>query len=160
MSAPGAAAQTSTLRPLREGFMVHLLGLAMLLTLLPPQQQQLPDAFYELPEQVREQATLIVTGTYGEGRSPCIFLSDGTRAWFMESTIKIKKIYRGEIKGKLIYLNWSRLRETGVKLTREHTYLVLLRPDARSMKAIRESEYVPFWESLHDEEIIAIVELK
>jgi hypothetical protein len=140
--------------------MAHLLAIAMLLTLLPLPQQDLPDVFYELPEQVREQATLIVTGTYGEGRSPCIFMADGTRVWTMESTIRIKKIYRGEAKGKLIHLNWGSLRETGVKLTRGHTYLVLLRPDARSMKAIRESEYVPFWESLNDEEIIAILEMK
>ena len=41
--------------------MTHLLGIAMLLVLLGPQQQNLPDAFYELPEQVREQATLIVS---------------------------------------------------------------------------------------------------
>ncbi len=65
--------------------MTQLLAIAMLLTLLAPQKQNLPDAFYELPEQVREQATLIVTGTYAEGRTPCIYLANGTRVWSMES---------------------------------------------------------------------------
>ena len=140
--------------------MTQFLGLAMLLTLLAPQKQNLPDAFYKLPEQVREQATLIVTGTYAEGRSPCIFMPDGTRVWALESFIRIRKTYRGEAGGKLIYLNFSSLRETNLKLTQGHTYLVLLRPNPSSMKAIRAGEYLPFWEALHDEEIVAIVELK
>lgn len=42
--------------------------IATLLTFLAPQDQNLPDAFYELPAKVRKQATLIVTGTYSEGR--------------------------------------------------------------------------------------------
>jgi hypothetical protein len=143
--------------------MTQLLGIAMLLTLPAPQQQNLPDAFYELPEQVRERATLIVTGTYGEGRSPCIFMPDGTRVWYLISSIRITKVYRGEVGGKFIYLNKSSLQETKadtVQLTQDHKYLALLRPSAESMKAIRAGEYVPVWDALGDEEIIAIVELK
>ncbi len=140
--------------------MAHLFAIAMLLTLPAPQKQNLPDAFYELPEQVREQATLIVTGAYAEGRSPCIFMPDGTRRWAIESYIRIRKIHRGDAKGKLIYLKFGRLRETNLKLAQGNTYLVLLRPNTKSMKAIRAGEYLPFWEALHDEEIIAIVELK
>jgi|SRR6185503_16010678 len=140
--------------------MTQLLGIALLLTLLAPQQQNLPDAYYELPEQVRERATLIVTGTYGEGRSPCIFMPDGTRVWYLISSIQITKVYRGETRsGKFIYLNKSSLPE-GVQLTRDHKYLLLLRPSEESMNAIREGKYVPVWDALHDEEILAIVELK
>ena len=140
--------------------MAHFLSLAMLILLLSPQKQNLPDAFYELPEQVREEATLIVTGTYSEGRSPCIFMADGMRAWAMEAFIRITKVYRGEAGGKTISLDWHDLHETGVKLTRGHRYLVLLRPNTKSMKAIRAGEYVPFWDALDKEEILAIVELK
>jgi hypothetical protein len=140
--------------------MTQLLTIAMLLTLLAPQQQNLPDAFYELPEQVRERATLIVTGTYGEGRSPCIFRPDGTRVWYLISSIQITKVFRGEAQSrKFIYLNKSSLPD-GVQLTRDHKYLLLLRPSEESMNAIREGKYVPVWDALHDEEIIAIVELK
>src|SRR5678816_1449877 len=118
--------------------MTQLLGIAMLLTLLAPQQQTLPDAFYELPEQVRERATLIVTGTYGEGRSPCIFMPDGTRRWYLVSSLQITKVYRGEVGGRFIYLNKSSLPETkAVQLTRDHKYLALLRPSEESIKAIR-----------------------
>lgn len=141
--------------------MTQLLGIAMLLTLFAPQQQQnLPDAYYELPEQVRKRATLIVTGTYGEGRSPCIFMPDGSRVWYLISSIQITKVYRGEARTRnVIYLNKSSLPE-GVQLTRDHKYLLLLRPSEESMNAIKEGKYVPVWHVLHDEEIIAIVELK
>jgi len=140
--------------------MAQLLAIAMLLTLLAPQKQNLPDAFYELPEQVREQATLIVTGTYGEGRTPCIFRPDGTRVWSMESLIQIKKVYQGEAGGKFVYLDWFDLLHRGMRLKRDHTYLVLLRPNERSTQSIRKGEHVAFWDALDDKEIIAIVELK
>ena len=140
--------------------MTHLVAIAMLLTLLAPQKQDLPAAFYELPQEVREQATLIVTGTYAEGRSPCIFMPDGSRVWARESYIQIRKVYRGEAGGKTLYLDWGRLHEINPELTHGHTYLVLLRPNMKSMKAIRAGEYLPFWEALDDEEIIAIVNLK
>ena len=140
--------------------MTQLLAIAMLLTLLAPQKQNLPDAFYELPEQVREQATLIVTGTYAEGRTPCIFMSDGTRAWSMEALIQIKQVYRGEAGGKFVYLDWFDLLHRGLRLKRDHTYLVLLRPNEKSTQLILKGEHVMFWDALDDEEIIAIVELK
>jgi hypothetical protein len=140
--------------------MAYLLSIAILLALLAPPQQNFPDVFYELPEQVRGQATVIVTGTYAEGRSPCIWMADGIRMWAFESYIRIRKVYRGKAGGKTIYLDWNRLRENGMKLTRGHKYLVLLRPNPDSMKAIQEGDYLPFWKSLHDEEIVAIVELK
>ena len=140
--------------------MTQLLAITMLLTLLAPQKQDLPDAFYELPEQVREQATLIVTGTYAEGRTPCIFMADGTRAWSMEALIQIKKVYRGEAGGKFVYLDWFDLLHRGMRLKRDHTYLVLLRPNEKSTQLILKGEHVIFWDALDDEEIIAIVELK
>ena len=78
----------------------------------------------------------------------------------MESSIRVGKVYRGEAGGKYIYLGWSDLLDMGLKLKRDHTYLVLLRPNEKSMRAIRAGEHVPFWDALDDEEIVAIVELK
>src|SRR5688500_1536586 len=112
----------------------------MALLLLTPQGQHLPDAFYQLPEQVREKATLIVAGTYGEGRSPCIFMPDGSRRWALESWFQITKVYRGEAGGKSIYINSAMLpKAEGVSEGLEvgHKYLVLLRPGDESMKLIR-----------------------
>lgn len=140
--------------------MKYLLAMTLLLA---PQNQHLPDAFYQLPEQVREKATLIVAGTYTEGRSPCIFMPDGSRRWALESWFQVTKVYRGEVGGKSVYIKSRRPPKTedvSEKLEVGHKYLVLLRPSDESMKLIEEGEYVPFWDALSDEEIITIVELK
>jgi len=143
--------------------MNHLLSMAMLLAMLVPQHQNLPDAFHQLPEQVREKATIIVTGTYAEGRSPCIFMPDGSRRWALESWFRINKVYRGKVGGKSISINRSMLpkaKEVSAKLEVGRKYLVLLRPSSESLRVLGAGEYVPVWDALHDEEIIAIVELK
>jgi hypothetical protein len=142
--------------------MKYLLSIALLL-LLAPQNQHLPDEFYQLPEQVREKAALIVTGTYAEGRTPCIFMPDGSRRWALESWFQITKVYRGKVGGKSVYIKNRRLpkpKDASEKLEVGHQYLVLLLPSDESMKLIKAGGYVPFWDALHDEEIISIVELK
>jgi hypothetical protein len=142
--------------------MNHLFSLVLLL-LLVPQNQKLPDAFHQLPEQVREKATVIFTGTYREGRSPCIFMPDGSRIWALESWFNVKRVYRGEVGGKTIYINSRvspKINGVSVKLEVGRDYLVLLRPSEESMKVIKAGDYVPVWDAPHGEEIIAIVELK
>ena len=142
--------------------MNHLFSLVLLLMLVP-QNQKLPDAFHQLPEQIREKATVIVTGTYSEGRSPCIFMSDGNRIWALESWFNVKKVYRGKVGGKTIHINSRvspKINDVSVNLQVGRDYLVLLRPNEESMKVIKAGEYVPVWDALHGEEIIAIVELK
>jgi len=142
--------------------MIHLFSLVLLLMLLPS-GQKLPDSIHQLPEQVREKATVIVKGTYGEGRSPCIFMPDGTRMWALESWFNVKAVYRGKVGGKTIYLN-SRVAPkpngASLKLQVGRDYLVLLQPNEESMKVIKNGEYVPVWDALSVDEIIAIVELK
>jgi hypothetical protein len=135
----------------------------VLLLILVPQNQKLPDAFHQLPEQVREKATVIFTGTYGEGRSPCIFRPDGTEIWALESWFNVKRVYRGKIGDKTIYINGRlspKINDLSVKLEVGRDYLVLLRPNEESMKVIKTGEYVPVWDALHGEEIIAVVKLK
>src|SRR5258705_9697321 len=142
--------------------MNHLFSMVLLFMLVPA-NQNLPDAFNQLPQEVREKATVIVTGTYGQGRSPCIFLGDGTRVWALESWFNVKRVYRGEVGGKTIYINSRvspKIKNVSVKLEVGRDYLVLLRPNEESMKVIKAGEYVPAWDALHREEIIAIVELK
>jgi hypothetical protein len=142
--------------------MNHLFFIVLLLMLVP-QNQNLPVAFDQLPEQVRENATVIVMGTYGEGRSPCIFMPDGTRVWALESWFNVKRVYRGKVGGKTIYINSRvspKINDQSVKLEVGRDYLVLLRPNEESMKVIKAGEYVPVWHALYGEEIIAIVEIK
>ena len=141
---------------------MNLLFSMLLLLLLVPQNQNSPAAFHQLPEQVKEKATVIVAGTYAEGRSPCIFMPDGTRIWALLSWFNVKKVYRGEVGGKTIHVNSSVSpivnKQSGLAVGRD--YLVLLRPNAESLKAIKEGEHLPFWKALDGDEIVAIVELK
>ena len=135
----------------------------VLLLMLVPQNQKLPDAFHQLPEEVREKATVIFTGTYGEGRGFCQFLPDGTRRWALEPYFNVKRVYRGEVGGKTIHINSRvspKINEVSVNLEVGRDYLVLLRPNEESMKVIKAGEYVPVWDAPHGEEIIAIVKLK
>jgi len=143
--------------------MNYLISLATLLLILVPQDQKLPKEVNQLPEPVRAKATLIVTGTYGRGRGPCIFMPDGSRRWALDSWFRIKKVYRGEVGGKSIYVKSSvSPKPEGTRATLEagSEYLVLLRPSEESLKAIKAGEYLPAWDALDDEEIVAIVALK
>jgi hypothetical protein len=140
----------------------HLL-IATLLLALAPQNQDLPSEFYRIPEPVRAQATVIVTGTYAQGRSPCIPMPDGSRVWALESRFEVTKVYRGKVGGKSIYINSAMLpkaEEVSEKLEIGGGYLILLRPSEESIKVIEAGEYVPVWDALHGEEVIAIVGLK
>lgn len=142
--------------------MNHLLSMVLLIALVPT-GQNLPEAFHQLPEQVREKATVIVTGTYVEGRGPCIFMPDGSRRWALEFWFNIGKVYRGNVGSKTIHINSRvspKINDVSVKLEVGRDYLVLLRPNEESMKVIKAGEYVPVWEALRGEEILAIVALK
>ena len=143
--------------------MNHLLSLAILLLMPVSHNQNLPDAYYQLPEQVREKATIIVTGTYALGRSPYILMRDGTQVWARTSWFRITKVYRGQVGGRSIHINSSMLPKTkyvSTKLEVGREYLVLLRPSSKSLKVLKAGEYVPVRDALRDEEIIAIVRLK
>ena len=143
--------------------MHYLFSIAALLTMLSQHNQNLPKEFYGLPESIRDSATVIVSGTFGQGRTPCMFLPDGTRRWGLDSWITIKRVYRGKVSSRTIRINIRRLPATEYvpqRLDLKHEYLVLLRPGTEKMKQIQSKEGNSFWESVRDEEIIAIVESK
>jgi hypothetical protein len=136
-----------------------LLTVMMLLT----QPQDLPAAYYQLPLEVREKATVVATGTYGQGRGPCIFRPDGTRVWALITWFRIDTVYQGKVGSKQInvYPDKSSPNEYVSKdLVHDRKYLVLLRPNEESQKALETGKYFPVWYSLTDDEIVAIVELK
>jgi hypothetical protein len=143
--------------------MNYLVSLAMLLLMLVPRNQDLPEEFYQIPERDRAGATVVVAGTFAQGRSPCIFMPDGSRRWALESWFRVSKVYRGKVGGRAIYINSGRspkAKDVNEKLEAGREYLVLLRPGGESMKLIKAGGHVPFWDALRDEEIITIVELK
>ena len=143
--------------------MNYLPSLAMLLLMLVSQNQELPDAFHQLPVEVREKATIVVTGTYGQGRSPCIMTADGLRVWALESWFRVTKVYRGKVGGKSIYINSSRVPQNDYispELKVGRKYLVLLQPSNESQKSLERGEHFPAWDAIGDGEIIAIVPLE
>ena len=137
--------------------------MAIVLVTLAPQNQNLPEEYYRIPEQLRGSATVVITGTFGQGRTPCMFRPDGTRVWFIDSWFSVKKVYQGVVKNRFVRVNTAMLPDSeyvSKDLERDHDYLVLLRPDKETMQAMKTKEGIRFWDSLHDDEIIAIVELK
>ena len=142
--------------------MHNLLSMAVLLMMVAPQQQNLPHELDRIPEQLRESATVIIAGTFGEGRTPCQWLPDGSRRWFRDSWFVVKRVYRGKVKSTSIGINTAMLpvnAYVSAKLERERDYLVLLRPAEAKVERIETGKPLSFWDALHDDEIIAIVEL-
>jgi hypothetical protein len=143
--------------------MGHLFSKAIFLAMLISHNQKLPDTFYKIPEPLRETATIIVSGTYAQGRTPCMLRPDGTRVWALDSWFTIKRVYRGEVRSKSIHINTAMLPKTeyiNQKFKPAQEYLVLLRPVEETLKKLKTAEGVSFWEALQNEEIIAIMELK
>jgi hypothetical protein len=143
--------------------MRHLFLLALSLLVFPPENQKPPAAFYEIPEQIRERATVVFSGTYSEGRTPCIWRPDGTRVWGLDSSFLVKTVYRGKVHSRVIRINKSMLPESGYvtkQLESQRKYLVLLQPRVEKMKAIKTKEGLGFWDSLRGEEIVAIVQMR
>src|SRR5436190_17456599 len=141
--------------------MNHLFYMASLLLMIQPHSQKLPDEFYRIPEQIREQATVVVSATYARGRTPCMLRPDGTRVWAIDSLFEIKTVYRGKVGSRFIRINASMLpnsRYVAKRLEIKRAYLVLLQPGSEKMKAIKTEDGISFWDSLRDGEIIAIVE--
>ncbi len=143
--------------------MIHLFSLAILLLAPVSRNQNLPHAYYQLPEQIRQRATVIATGKYFLGRSPYIWMRDGTEVWARTSWFRITKVYRGQVGGRSIYINSSMLPNTkyvSAKLEVGRQYLVLLRPGIKSLELLKAAEQLPVKDALREEEIIAIVELR
>src|SRR6266516_585638 len=108
--------------------MIQMFLIAALLTMLSPQNQRPPDEFYRLPEQIRESATVIVSGTFGRGRTPCMIRADGIRVWGIESWIHIKTVYRGGVKSRSIDIDPRKLPATShvsQELKQGQEYLLL-----------------------------------
>jgi hypothetical protein len=142
--------------------MHYLFSIGLWFFMFAPPDQKLPDAFYKIPESVREGATVIVSGTFSKGRTPCLFRPDGTRVWFMDAFFQIKQVYRGKVTSKIIRINGAMLPKTeqvSTPLEQGQDYLVLLRPGKQKMEKLKTAEGIDFWEALRDEEIIALVKL-
>lgn len=143
--------------------MNHLLWIVPFILMHQGVNQKFPPEFYQIPEQIREQATVVVSATYWRGRTPCMWRPDGTRVWAIDSSFHIKRLYRGEVRTKFFGINAAMLpasRYVEKQLEVKNQYLVLLQPNPDKMKALKKGDGIYFWNSLRDDEILAIVETK
>jgi hypothetical protein len=142
--------------------MNHLLLIASLIV-IPQHNAEMPGEFYKIPEQIRERATVVILARYARGRTPCMIRPDGTRVWAVDSSFEIRSVLKGQVGAKSIRINASMLPNNAYvarELELKREYLVLLKPAAEKMKAVKSREGIGFWDALRDEEIIAIVETK
>jgi hypothetical protein len=141
---------------------VSILWMALILV-LPTDDPKLPGTFYRIPEQIREKATVVVAATFEKGRTPCMWRPDGTRVWAVDASFEIRTVYRGKIGSRFIRVNAAMLPKSeyvAKRLEVKREYLVLLQPGADKLKAINTKEGISFWDSLRNEEILAIIEIE
>jgi hypothetical protein len=131
--------------------------LAGLLALAAP---ALPGAFHRLPANVRERATVVVSGVYTVARGPDEPLPGGRTRWPLLQGFLVKTVYRGEVAAEYIGVEtvhplrrWGRLA-----LVEGREYLIVLRPsrESRRILAVRERSW-DWRKALAKDEILAIV---
>jgi hypothetical protein len=85
------------------------------------------------------------------------------RAWFIETSLEVHDVLRGTVAAHYLQINEAMLPKSKyvqTKLTEGETYLLLLRPNAESMKIIGDHEGMfNYRTAMGDEEIVAIVAL-
>src|SRR6185503_18275565 len=74
------------------------LGTLALLAAAPP----VPDSFLALPDEVRAQATVVVSGRFRTGRGPCEPLPDGRRRWGLLQGFEVGTVYVGALRSEYV----------------------------------------------------------
>jgi hypothetical protein len=122
----------------------------------------LPEAYWRLPAEVRDRATVVVSGTYTTGRGPCEWLPHGGRRWRLLAGFVTTTVYRGSVRAKYIGVeNPGRVGTEDHQLTlvEGRKYLLLLRPSKDSARMLQKAERGPgYWNVLSKDEIVAVVE--
>ena len=118
----------------------------------------LPDAFWTVPAEVRDRATVVVSGRYKVGRGPCELLPDGSRRWPLLRGFETTTVHRGEVKTDYIGVGDPRLLGSDDVPAEGATYVLLLRPSKASLSALRTPEGSrSHRDALPSDEVLAIV---
>ncbi len=115
-----------------------------------------------LPASVRDRATVIIAGELTQGRSACIPTDTmGSHRWYRETSLEVQDVLRGKVAARYLQINEAMLPKSKYvrrNLIDGETYLVLLRPNAESMKIIEDREGIFNYRSaMSGDEIVAIV---
>lgn len=142
-----------------------LLCLVMLSFLVVPSGEKMPGRFYEIPKEIRDSATVVFSGVYGEKLSPHIPRGDdGLLVRYRLMGFGVKSIYQGKLGSDYVGIRDSCLpvkKYAGECLKPGVEYLVLLRPDSESSEVLRDGKGSGYYyNALGEEEIVALVELR
>jgi hypothetical protein len=133
----------------------------LLLGAVPTPTPKLPEELSRVPAKVRDEATVVVTGTFGTGRGPCEFLPDGSRRWALLRGFRITGRYRGDVGTDYIGIDdavFTKQNETDEPLESESDYLLLLKPSEKSLAVLRTGEGSLYYgNALEPIEVLAIV---
>ncbi len=117
-----------------------------------------------LPKELWERAAVILTGTYTEGRTPCIWVNEDERRWYLTRGFTITGTHRGKIRSPYVEVDLSTPAERPYVceqcMVPGRHYLLLLRPSPHSMQFLDTDREALRWPNrLGSEEVLAIVEV-
>jgi len=122
----------------------------------------MPDAFLRLPPEVRNKATVVVSGRYRTGRGPCELLPDGSSRWPLLRGFAPVTLYRGQVRTDYIGVESPRLfgaKDDDPPLVEDREYLLVLRPSKAAKARMQKREGSRHYrDALAAEEVLAIVE--
>jgi hypothetical protein len=126
-----------------------------------PDAPALPDSFWKLPSDIRDRATVVVSGRFRVSRGPCEFLPDGSRRWALLRGFTPTVVHRGDVRSDYIGVESPRIQgseDADAALVEGEEYLLVLRPSGRSMTVLRRREGSrSHRDALPPEEVLAIV---
>jgi len=136
---------------------VVILALAML-----GASPAMPDGFLRLPADVRDKATVVVSGRFETGRGPCELLPNGSSRWPLLRGFAPVTVYRGTVRTDYIGIESPQLfgsQDGKAALVEDREYLLVLRPSKTSKARLQKREGSRHYrDALTPDEVLAIVE--
>jgi hypothetical protein len=124
----------------------------------------LPEAFLRLPADIRDKATLVLSGKYEVGRGPDEPLPNGGHRWARLQGFTVATVYRGSLRAEYVGLEFAYPPNTwadGLSLVPGRDYLLVLRPSDESWKVLRTPGRThDYRDVLSKAEVLALVALR
>src|SRR5213075_1113643 len=116
-----------------------------------------------VPAKTRDEATVVVAGTFETGRGPCELLPNGTRRWALLRGFRITARYKGEVRADYVGIDpavFTKQSEGDEPLAADGSYLLLLKPTEKSLAVLRTGEGSWYHgNALEPSEVLAIVRI-
>jgi hypothetical protein len=123
----------------------------------------MPEAYWSVPAELRDKATVVVSGRYWTGTGPHEVMPNGGHRWPLLRGFEPTAVHRGDVKSDYVGVSEPKLfgpEDGGRKLVPGREYLILLQPSESSSKALRQQRGSRSWrDALAADEVLAIVPL-